>query len=232
GSLLIRQLRIATSRQNSFDIRRMECRRRMSRARVPKRYISSVDEPRRCNLRMDWLCSICRAYAALLTSRRNKGNQLRAPRKFNGTEKEAAAERSQHCASAERTQRVLATENAVDAMDQLGPALPCSQRKSLGATFKSTLGKAGQACGISTRRMRNSYDTVVAGHLTLAAEPMLNPKQRGIKREQNQAELLGKVRPIVVAAQMFGFMQHYLFEFAGCEPGKKPVGNKDARLEE
>ena len=71
----------------------------------------------------------------------------------------------------------------------------------------------------------------ITGHLALPAEPPLHPRQRGIQRKQNQAQLLNQVAPVVAAAQVFGLMQNNLFQLAEGQPSPEPLWNQDSRLE-
>ena len=75
-------------------------------------------------------------------------------------------------------------------------------------------------------------DAVVAGHLALAAKAALNPGQAGVQGEENQADFLQQIRPVVTAAQVLGFMQHDLVELPGSEAGEEPVWNENARGKE
>ena len=63
--------------------------------------------------------------------RGDKSDHLRAARQLDRCQQQAAADHADEGASRERMQRLFAAENAVHAADQLRPALPRPERKSL-----------------------------------------------------------------------------------------------------
>ena len=119
----------------------------------------------------------------------------------------------------------------MNAVNELGAAVPGAKGEGFSTALETTLGKAGEASGIGAWSVGDAYDTFITGHLALAAETMLDPGESGVQREDDKAEFLEEVGPVVVAAEVLGFVEDDLLEFAGCDTGEEPLGNEDARRE-
>ncbi len=63
-----------------------------------------------------------------------------------------------------------------------------------------------QALGVAVRVSGQRQNGVIASHLSLQGEMPLNPPHGGMEEEKRLEDLLGKIRPIVEAAQMSQFM--------------------------
>ncbi len=64
------------------------------------------------------------------------------------------------------------------------------------------------------------------------AELAVDPPERGIHREENEAKLLEEIGPVVEATQVFGLVEHDLIQLCGSEAREQPIGNEDARGKE
>src|SRR6202012_222516 len=64
-------------------------------------------------------------------------------------------------------------------------------------------------------RVGGGEHAVVAGQLALQAKTALNPEENRIQREEDEDDLLGKVDPVVVAAQMLALMENDMLQFRG-----------------
>jgi len=119
----------------------------------------------------------------------------------------------------------------MNAVNELGAAVPSTEGEGFSTALETTLGKAGEASGIGAWSVGDAYDAFITGHFALAAEAMLDPGESGVQREDDKAEFLEKVGPVIVAAEVLGFVEDDLLEFAGCDTGQEPLGNEDARRE-
>jgi len=69
---------------------------------------------------------------------------------------------------------------------------------------------------------------VVAGKLALDAETAFDPVEDGIQREEDEADLLNKVGPVVAAAEMLELVQENLLELLRGESLEQGKGEKDS----
>jgi hypothetical protein len=119
----------------------------------------------------------------------------------------------------------------MDARGQLGTVLPGTERKCGVAAFETAFGEAGEASSVGARSLCAADDSVVASHFALGAETALEPPERRVERENDQAKLLQQVGPVIHAAKMLRLMQHDLLKFGRGEPIEEPIGNQDAWAE-
>ena len=117
----------------------------------------------------------------------------------------------------------------MNAVNELGAAVPGTEGEGFSTALETTFSKAGKAGGVGAGSVGDADDSFVTGHLALAAKTMLDPGESGVQREENEAEFLEEVGPVVVAAKVLGFVEDDLLEFAWCYPGQQPLGNEDAR---
>ena len=69
------------------------------------------------------------------------------------------------------------------------------------------LGESDQTGGVGFGIGGTGQHHVVAGHLALQREPVLNPPDRGMKEEQRFHYLLSQIGPIIPAAKVRQFVQ-------------------------
>ena len=120
----------------------------------------------------------------------------------------------------------------MNAVNELRAAVPGAKGEGLSTALETSLGEAGEASGIGAWSIGDADDAFITGHLAFAAETVLDPGESGVQREDDEAKFLEEVGPVVVAAQVFGFVEDDLLEFARCDTGEEPLGNEDARREE
>ena len=167
---------------------------------------------------------------------RNEGDELRAARHLDRAGNEHGAERGEESPGGCSAHGVLTEQDGVHTVNEFGAAVPCSEGECFSTAgkiaFKTALGKTGEAGGVGPRCVRDADDAFIAGHFALAAETMLDPGQGGAEWEDDKAELLKEVGPVVAAAEVLGFVEDNLLELTGCEARKKPFRDEDARQEE
>jgi hypothetical protein len=109
-------------------------------------------------------------------------------------------------------------QDAMNAMDEFGTTVPCTEGESFGATFEPAFCEAGEAGGVGAGCISNADDAFIAGHFALAAETMFDPRESRVEREEDEAELLKEIGPVVATVKVLGFVEDDLLEFGGCKP--------------
>lgn len=123
-------------------------------------------------------------------------------------------------------------KDSMDAAGELGLPLPCPESKRYAAAKQGVLGKTGEAGGIGFSGRGGVQHTIVARELPLDAQAALDPVEHGIKREENQADLLDEIRPVIAAAKMLHLMEHDLLELLFGESLEQLGGKKNPGMEE
>ena len=161
----------------------------------------------------------------------NEGYELGEARHFDRAGDEGETESSEENAGGCSAHGALVEKDAMYAKNELGAAMPCTERQGISAAFEAAFGKAGETGSVRAGSVGDADDALIASHFALAAQTMLKPCQSRIEREDDEAELLEEVGPVVAAAEMFGFVEDDLPELGRREARKQPVRNEDARRE-
>jgi hypothetical protein len=94
------------------------------------------------------------------------------------------------------------------------------------------LGEISQAGSVGLARRGEVQDAVVAGEFALDAEAALDPVEDGVEGEEDEADLLEEIGPVVPATEMLHLVEKDLFELLRRELFEQSWGKENAGVEE
>jgi hypothetical protein len=120
----------------------------------------------------------------------------------------------------------------MDSTSQFGLLLPGSEGESGTAPHKGVLGEVSEAGSVSLSRRSKAQDAVVAGKFAFDAEATLDPVEGRVEGEEDEADLLEEIGPVVPTTEMLHLVEKDMFELLRRELFEQGWRKQNARVEE